>query len=392
MQINKDSFNRDEQNYEISDFFRKRGVKPRMGIYAIRALFALIFGGAGWQVGVYLNSDEVRDSLITLTRLKPPEMHWCILAGVGLYLLVLGFELGVGRVPISTLSTVVFGLVVGFLISNLLYSVISLLLTGPYVEAFGGVIKLGLSCIFCYLSVATIYKTRDKFNFIIPYVEFQPERRGPKPYLLDTSSIIDGRIADLAETRLLAGPLLIPRFVVDELQLVADSADRLKRNRGRRGLDILTRLRHGRNVNIEIIEESAVHSNMVDRELVLLAKRIPARIVTCDSPLEKVAQLEGVEALNVNEVANAMRPMLMPGEEAILELTKRGEELGQAIGYLRDGTMVVVENAESRIGTESPIIVTSVLQRPTGRLVFGRLKPLTEHPNQKPDLTSKVGA
>ena len=361
----------DEKLDESSQFFTMDGVESRMGIYLIRAMFLLIFAGAGWQAGVFLNSD----SLIEFWPNKPTGLIlWCILASVGLYFFVLAFEVGFGKVSVSTISAVLFGLIGGFIIANLFYSVISLLLTGQQVTIVGGVLKLGLTCIFCYLGVATIFKTRDRFSFIIPYVEFQREQRGPTPFILDTSSIVDGRIADVAEIGALDVPLIIPRFVLDELQAVADSSDRLKRNRGRRGLDILNRLRHNRHMSVEIMDEKSNPSESVDRQLVSLAKKMGARIITTDSPLSKISELEGIEVLNLNGLANAMRPVLIPGEEITLELIRRGEEIGQAIGHIQDGTMVVVDHAESRIGSEVPVVITSILQRPSGRIVFGKLK------------------
>ena len=361
----------DEKLDEPSQFFTMDGVESRMGIYLVRAMFLLIFAGAGWQAGVFLNSD----SLIEFWPNKPTGLIlWCILASVGLYFFVFAFEVGFGKVSVTTISAVLFGLIGGFIIANLFYSVISLLLTGQQVTIVGGLLKLGLTCIFCYLGVATIFKTRDRFSFIIPYVEFQREQRGPTPFLLDTSSIVDGRIADVAEIGALDVPLIIPRFVLDELQAVADSSDRLKRNRGRRGLDILNRLRHNRHMSVEIMDEKSNPSESVDRQLVSLAKKIGARIITTDSPLSKISELEGIEVLNLNGLANAMRPVLIPGEEITLELIRRGEEIGQAIGHIQDGTMVVIEHAESRIGSEVPVVITSILQRPSGRIVFGKLK------------------
>ena len=348
------------------------GKGKRMVIYVIRASFLLIFAGAGWQAGVFLNSEALA-SFWTETS-PPPAMHWCILYGIGLYLIILAFEVAFGRVSVSVLSSVLFGLVAGFIVSNLAYSVISLLLTSQQVEAVGAILRLALSCVFCYLGITTIIKTRDKFNFIIPYVEFRREQRGPSPLLLDTSSIIDGRVADLAETRFLDVPLIIPRYVLDELQGIADSNDKLKRARGRRGLDILQRLQHSHRASIEIREDTENAESPVDSRLITLAKRIQARIVTCDSPLEKIAQLEGVDILNMNELANALRPSLIPGEEIHIELIRPGEENGQAVGYLDDGTMVVVEEAAQLVGAKTRVTVSSVLQRGTGRIIFGKVK------------------
>ncbi|MDP6360636.1 MAG: PIN/TRAM domain-containing protein, partial [Planctomycetota bacterium] len=212
-------------------------------------------------------------------------------------------------------------------------------------------------------------------NFVIPYVEFRRDQRGPTPLLLDTSAIVDGRVADLIETRFLDVPILIPRFVLDELQMVADSNDRQKRMRGRRGLDILNRLQNSPRISIQIHEDNEDEDTMaVDSRLVAVAKRQGSRIITTDSPLEKIAQLEGIEVLNMNELANALRPVVIPGEDVQIPLVKPGESDGQAIGYLSDGTMVVVESGIDHIGSEADITISSVLQRDSGRILFGRMK------------------
>ncbi|MDP7135166.1 MAG: PIN domain-containing protein, partial [Planctomycetota bacterium] len=206
-------------------------------------------------------------------------------------------------------------------------------------------------------------------------VEFRRDQRGPTPLLLDTSAIVDGRVADLIETRFLDVPILIPRFVLDELQMVADSNDRQKRMRGRRGLDILNRLQNSPRISIQIHEDNEDEDSMaVDSRLVAVAKRQGSRIITTDSPLEKIAQLEGIEVLNMNELANALRPVVIPGEDVQIPLVKPGESDGQAIGYLSDGTMVVVESGIDHIGSEADITISSVLQRDSGRILFGRMK------------------
>ncbi|MDP7249802.1 MAG: PIN/TRAM domain-containing protein [Planctomycetota bacterium] len=345
-----------------------------MGLHVIRALFLLIFTGAGWQAGVFLNSTAMIQVFLNAS-IEPPSLYWCTLAGVGLYLIMLAAEVGFGRVSISVLSSVLFGLLAGFLIANLAYSVVALLLTPAQDDSFGPIIRLSLSCIFCYLGVATVFKTREQFNFVIPYVEFRRDQRGPTPLLLDTSAIVDGRVADLIETRFLDVPILIPRFVLDELQMVADSNDRQKRMRGRRGLDILNRLQNSPRISIQIHEDNEDEDSMaVDSRLVAVAKRQGSRIITTDSPLEKIAQLEGIEVLNMNELANALRPVVIPGEDVQIPLVKPGESDGQAIGYLSDGTMVVVESGIDHIGSEADITISSVLQRDSGRILFGRMK------------------
>lgn len=230
----------------------------------------------------------------------------------------------------------------------------------------------------CYVSISTLLQTKDEFRFIIPYVEFSKQLKGPKPLLLDTSVIIDGRIADVSNTRFLDTKLIVPRFVLHELQSVADSSDRLKRNRGRRGLDILKRLQSNNKIELVLHEANLPELRdvqKVDERLVLMARALGARVVTNDYNLNKIAELQGVEVINLNELANALKPAALPGELMQVKVVKPGDQLGQGVGYLEDGTMVVVEQGRSAIGQDVAIVVTSVLQTPAGRMIFGKLEP-----------------
>ncbi|MFO0928915.1 MAG: PIN domain-containing protein [Gemmataceae bacterium] len=229
----------------------------------------------------------------------------------------------------------------------------------------------------CYISISTLLQTKDEFRFIIPYVEFQRQVKGSKPLVLDTSVIIDGRIADICDTRFLDTRLIVPRFVLQELQAVADSPDKLKRNRGRRGLDMLKRMQN--NSKIELVLHDANMPELrdvakVDERLVTMAKALGAKVVTNDYNLNKIAQLQGVEVINLNELANALKSVALPGEGMIVKVVKAGDQVGQGVGYLEDGTMVVVEQGRSAIGQEVTITVTSVLQTPAGRMIFGRME------------------
>jgi uncharacterized protein YacL len=221
-----------------------------------------------------------------------------------------------------------------------------------------------------------LLQTKDDFRFIIPYMEFSKEVKGARPLVLDTSVIIDGRIADVADAKVLDQPMVVPRFVLQELQGVADSSDKLKRNRGRRGLDILNRLQKSPGVEVrihdaEIPELQGVRE--VDQRLVILAKHLGGKVVTNDYNLNKVARLQGVEVLNLNDLANALKPVVLPGETLTVKLIKRGEEPGQGVGYLDDGTMVVTEQGAHHLGEIIRLTVTSVLQTSAGRMIFGRL-------------------
>ena len=196
--------------------------------------------------------------------------------------------------------------------------------------------------------------------------------------VLDTSVIIDGRVADLCETGFLEGPFLVPHFILNELQHIADSSDSLKRARGRRGLDILNKIQKMTDVDVRIVEEDFPHVKEVDAKLVVLAKKVGGRIITNDLNLNKVAELQGVRVLNINELCNALRPVVLPGETIRVFVLKEGKEAGQGVAYLDDGTMIVVDNARRCIGRNVDVTVTSVLQTTAGRMIFTRLKEDSE--------------
>ncbi len=235
-------------------------------------------------------------------------------------------------------------------------------------------VLLGVSSVF--LCVSFVLQTKDDFRFVIPYVEFARQTKGARPILLDTSVIIDGRIYDIAETRILESQVIVPRFVLNELQTIADSDDRLKRNRGRRGLDILNNLREKSCIELQVLDvrvPAVEEVAGVDAKLIALAQHLDGRVVTNDYNLNKIARLRGVDVININDLANALKPVVLPGETMKLQIIKRGEEAGQGVGYLEDGTMVVVENARDMVGKEITLAVTSALQTSAGRMIFGRI-------------------
>ncbi len=247
--------------------------------------------------------------------------------------------------------------------------------------------KLMIGIVCCYFCISFVLQTKDDIRFVIPYVEFAKQSRGTRPLILDTSVIIDGRVADICDTRIIDAPLIIPRFVLQELQTIADSSDRLKRNRGRRGLDMLNKLQTNEKVEIKISDTRlpAVDDAMgVDAKLVELAKKIDGRIVTNDYNLNKVAQLRGVEVININDLANALKPVVLPGETVSVKVIKPGEEAGQAIGYLEDGTMVVAEASREKLGEDVMLTVTSVLQTSAGRMIFGRPEGMAPPVRRRP--------
>ncbi|KKK48461.1 hypothetical protein LCGC14_3144880, partial [marine sediment metagenome] len=236
-------------------------------------------------------------------------------------------------------------------------------------------IKLLVGACTVYVCVSLVLQTKDDFRFIIPYVEFAKEQRGVSPLLLDTSVIIDGRIADIADTCIIESEMIVPRFVLEEIQDIADSSDKLKRNRGRRGLDILNRLQSNEKLRIRLLDvhiRSVEEVKGVDQKLVALGEHMSARVVTNDYNLNKIAKLRGVVVLNINDLANALKPVFLPGEPMTVKIIKPGEEMGQGVGYLDDGTMVVAEQGRDYVGRDMAIIVTSVLQTSAGRMIFGR--------------------
>jgi uncharacterized protein YacL len=279
---------------------------------------------------------------------------------------------------ITTISAVFFGLLLGLLLGTLFSTALNPFLAEWLrdVPRWADTLKLLITLLCCYVTVSTLLQTKDEFRFIIPYVEFSKQIKGQKPLVLDTSVIIDGRIADICDTRVIDNKLIVPRFVLQELQSIADSSDKLKRNRGRRGLDVLKRLQTNPKVELQMHEANVSELRevgRVDERLVAFAKAIGGRVMTNDFNLNKIAQLQGVEVINLNEVANSLKTVALPGECMAVRLVKAGDQLGQGVGYLDDGTMVVVEQGRSQIGQEVPITVTSVLQTPAGRMIFGRI-------------------
>ncbi len=242
---------------------------------------------------------------------------------------------------------------------------------------------LFLALVFGYLGGLVGAKIADTLS--TPRPSFRV-RRGVK--VLDTSAIIDGRIADVCDTGFFEYTLVVPSFVLKELQHIADSKDPLVRSRGRRGFEVLKRLKENRYVQVKIDDTDFPEVQEVDDKLIHLAKKLRAKIITTDYNLNQVAKLKGVEVLNINELAKALRPVVLPGEELEIFVIKRGKEPGQGVGYMEDGTMVVVEDGRDYIGKRVKILVTSLLQTPTGRIIFGRVQKVT---GTKPESSGSEG-
>jgi uncharacterized protein YacL len=348
-------------------------------LWIVRAVFVIC--SLGVATGLALQGAERTDIAVTGT--------YGIAVPIGLFVLILVAVVGIivldvrtRNKQITTISAVYFGLLLGLLFGHLFTSAILPIMDADPLGKSSGAwyslpLRIMLTLFFCYICVSTLLQTKDDFRFIIPYVEFSKQVKGGRPLVLDTSVIIDGRIADICETKIIDTKLIVPRFVLLELQNVADSGDKLRRNRGRRGMDMLKRMQTNPKVDLHIHEGNLpeLHDvSEVDQRLVILAKSLGARVVTNDFNLNKVAQLQGVDVININELANALKSVALPGETMKVRLIKQGDQVGQGVGYLDDGTMVVVEQGRHLIGQEVVMTVTSVLQTSAGRMIFGRVE------------------
>src|SRR5262249_4013663 len=351
-----------------------------MLLIIIRAIFMLVVAGMAAQTARAVGANNLAHPLMIFVGIL-------IVAGA----VVVG-DILTPRKKIQTISGVYFGVLVGvflaYLVREALQPTVDLFLDKRVHVWFSSFLTLFI----CYICISVLLQTKDDFRFIIPYMEFSKEIKGAKPLVLDTSVVIDGRIADVAETRVLDQPMVVPRFVLQELQSIADSSDKLRRNRGRRGLDILNRLQKSPGVEVRIHDADIPELAGIrefDQKLRGLRKHLGGKVVTNDYNLNKIARLQGVDVINLNDLANAMKPIVLPGENLTVKLLKRGEEQGQGIGYLDDGTMVVAEQGAYHLGEIVRLTVTSVLQTSAGRMIFGRMDPVQP---SKPSLNASASA
>ena len=352
----------------------------KMALWILRGVFLLIAIGLGMSLvavpDLAVAADEGEEN---------PGARWVLFAIFLLGAVVtVVVDVLLKRKRIDMISSVYFGLVIGLFLTyivdlalaplfglglgaNILGTRISSETLRTMVLSFAGI------CL-CYGCVSLLWQTRDDFRFVIPFVEFSKDVKGAKPYVLDTSVVIDGRIADIIETGIIDNQLIMPRFVLAELQSIADSNDKLRRSRGRRGLDVLERLRKSEKIDFKIYDRELpeMQGQPVDMKLLLLAKHLEGKVVTGDFNLNKVAKLQNVPVINLNEIANSLKPVFLPGEDIRVKIVKPGEGAGQGVGYLDDGTMIVVEDGRDQIGKEIDIVVTSMLQTTAGRMVFGK--------------------
>jgi uncharacterized protein YacL len=307
-----------------------------------------------------------------------PEAIGGFIIGLLIALLVIKVEQDIRKLSLKIIAGGVVGMIIGLLIALILgfgLNMVSKIRENQQVVPW---IYLLLTGILGYLGLVLGSKKVEEFHFQGTGSKISSEYR-----ILDTSVIIDGRIADVCDSGFIEGELIVPRFVLNELQFVADSSDSMKRSRGRRGLDILNHMQKSTNINIEIVEQDFPKIKGVDGKLVALAKKMNAKLLTNDYNLNKVAELQGVRVLNINELANAMKPVVLPGEPMSVKIIREGKESGQGVGYLDDGTMIIVDNAQKLLNMNVEVVVTSVLQTTAGRMIFSELRETAEKKNQQ---------
>jgi uncharacterized protein YacL len=334
----------------------------KWGWLILKLVLIFICSLGGYLIGASLNNEGI---------IRYSWTPWAgVFGGIIVGVTGLGVEKLVKHIPLKVLAGGTIGLVLGLSIAKL----IGVGFASIQNTTVSVVIYIILSCIFGYIGMGLGSIKIEEVRFP-NWAWFVRGMRGTPPAkILDTSVIIDGRIADIVETGFLSGVLVIPEFVLQELQHIADSPDPTRRVRGRRGLDVIKRLQLEKLVEVRIDRQDFENLNEVDAKLVALALRLNAKIVTNDYNLSKVAEVQGIRILNINQLANALKPVVLPGEVLRLHILKEGKEQGQGIAYLEDGTMVVVENASRHLGKEVEVSVTSILQTTAGRLIFTTLK------------------
>lgn len=314
--------------------------------------------------------------LITLQILGSKNLaYFGLTSGLVIAVSAILFEERVKRTPLPIVAGGAIGLIIGLVVANLL--------TYPLILNFFGknallelTVYLLANCIIGYIGLNIGMKKGDEFEALglKAFGGAAEEPKAPSPIVVDTSVIIDGRIAEVAETGFIEGNLIVTQFVLQELQFIADSPDSIKRTRGKRGLDILKQLQNSNKVNVVISDKDFPNIKEVDGKIVALARDLDGKVLTNDANLNKIAELQGVPVMNMNKLATAMKPVVMPGEALNIMVVKEGKEYGQGVGYLDDGTMVVIDNGKDYLGKAVDVSITSVLQTTGGRMIFSKVK------------------
>ncbi|PHX95542.1 MAG: twitching motility protein PilT [Pedosphaera sp.] len=333
-----------------------------MSLWVVRIAFLIVCTLGGFAVS------QVRPEWLEAGR------FWTLI-GLGLGGILIALDEMLKGFSLRAFSAATFGLLLGFAVGWMFDN------SGLFIgmdkddEVTRGLIRLGIFISFGYIGmIMAMRSNKEDFSLIIPYVRFSKENKPENILLLDTSVIIDGRIADLIEARFLEGIVVVPSFILKELQLIADSADPLRRARGRRGLDMLARLQRNKANEVKIHDAEVPEETETDAKLIRLAKSLHACLYTNDHNLGKVAELQSVKHVNLNELAAALKPVILPGEVLTLKIVREGKDKGQGVGYLSDGTLVVVNNAQKFIGHSIEVQVISLLQSPTGTMAFADAK------------------
>ncbi|MEM8835673.1 MAG: PIN/TRAM domain-containing protein [Planctomycetota bacterium] len=311
--------------------------------------------------------------------------------------LVIAIDLVTPTRKLSTISAILFGSIAGLLATVLAGVIIDYFaVTYEFAESLAEeifTIKLMLGLGLCYLGVSTVLQTQDDFRLVIPYVEFAKQFRGVRPYLVDTSTLVDGRVLGVVRAGFVQSPMIVPRVVVDELHALSDSSDQSKRERGRRGLDLLARIQREPLADVRI-DETRVPSVAVDKALLERAKAMPATLLTTDTGLKRVARVQDVSVIDLNDLAQALRPSVTPGDRVRIEIVRGGEQPGQGVGFLEDGSMVVVQDGAEAIGSHAEVLLASQVQTANGRLFFARIgaEPTQQQPTPTEPPSEEVHA
>lgn len=324
-------------------------------IIVIRILFVLVCGVVGFLIADSLNIYIMKGIIIGL------------ISSIAVVIL----DIFSGKISLKDLLAILVGLTLGLIVASLFsYGLSKVSMFQPAMVSF---VPLIIYIICIYLGIVMALKKKDEFTGIKGFISGKTDKGATSVKILDTSVIIDGRIAEILDLGFLEGELIVPKFVLYELQMIADSPDAIKRNRGRRGLDILNRMQKA-SAYVRVVEDDFPGANGVDEKLLLLAKKLKANVITNDFNLNKVAEVEKIKVLNLNDLSNAIKPLVLPGEIMRAKILKEGKEHNQGVAYLEDGTMIVVDGAKNFINKEIDIVVTSAIQTSAGRMIFAKRK------------------
>jgi uncharacterized protein YacL len=330
-----------------------------MTIFTLRIVFLILCVLGSWAIG------QMHDAWA-----QHPVI--AVLLGIATGGIVIGIDRVLKGFSLRGLSSATFGLFIGWTISYFIGNSVLFSFIDPDTKLVAQII---MYCVCSYLGMVIALRGSDEFNMVIPYIRFRREDKPERLVIVDTNVVIDGRIQDVCGTGFLNAVLIVPRFVLHELQYIADSGDETRRARGRRGLEVLKQLQKNPHVEVKIHEDDVAAIKEVDGKLVQLAKMLNAEIVTNDYNLNRIAELQRVKVLNLHELGKALRPVVLPGERLIVKLVKEGRESDQAVAYLDDGTMIVVNRARRHIGHEIEVLIDTVLQTSAGRMVFADVAP-----------------